>query len=166
MPLRGASAPACGLVLARAWATVPVRSEASSAPAVTAAVSARSTLRPKPTVGRPGGQLVALQPPSGPTATTCWAAVGTVAAQLGEHDLAGVAERGSSSKPTVSATSGNQTRRHCAAASRATRRSRSTVARPARAAPAHHAALAAQRHDAVDAQLGQLLDHPLGPLAP
>ena len=47
-------------------ATVPVRSEAMSAPAVTAAVSARSTLRPKPTVGRPDAQLVAAPPALGP----------------------------------------------------------------------------------------------------
>ena len=71
---------------------------------------------------------------------------------------------GSSAKGTVSPTSGSQTRRHWAAASRATRRSRSTRRLPAGAVPADHAALGAQRHDPVDAQLGQLLDHPFGAL--
>ena len=53
-----------------AGATVPVRSDAIRAPAVTAAVSARSTLSPKPTVGRPEASSSLLHPPSGPTATT------------------------------------------------------------------------------------------------
>ena len=55
---------------------------------MTAAVSARSTLRPKPTVGRPDASSSVLHPPSGPTATTRWAPRRPVAAQLRQHDLA------------------------------------------------------------------------------
>ena len=76
-----------------AAATVPVRSEASSAPAVTAAVSARSTLSPNPTVGRPERQLVGAPPALGPDGHDALGQRGPVPAQLGQDDLARATQR-------------------------------------------------------------------------
>ena len=75
-------------------ATVPVRREANSAAAVTAAVSARRTLNPNPTVGSPDDSSSVLHPPSGPTATDALGRRGPVPAQLGQHHLAGFAQGG------------------------------------------------------------------------
>ena len=71
-----------------------------------------------------------------------------------------------SPKPVTSVTSGSQTRRLWAAASRATRRRRAQRwPRRARRPSAPRSARCRQRHDAVDAELGQLLDDPLGAVA-
>ena len=146
-------------------ATVPVRSEAMSAPAVTAAVSARSTLSPNPTVDRPEPSSSLLHPPSGPTATTRWARVGRSPlswasatspgaperAQLLETD--GVGHLGQPDAPALG-------RRLPGDPAQALDRGLTPLS-----GPAHHAAFAAQRDDTVDPELGQLLDHPLGTLA-
>ena len=148
-----------------AAATVPVRREAKSAPAVTAAVSARRTLNPNPTVGSPDASSSVLHPPSGPTATTRWAAVGRSPLSW------------ASTTSPVPPRAGQVAEAHRVAhlgqpdAAALRRRFARHPAQPLdrrlapRAGPADDAALAAQRHDAIDAQLGQLLDDPLGPLA-
>ena len=101
-----------------------------SAAAVTAAVSARSTLRPKPTVGRPDASSSALQPPSGPTATTSCDARRRSPLSWASTTSPGAPSPPSASKRMTSLISGSQTRRHWPAASRATRRSRSTAPWP------------------------------------
>ena len=146
-------------------ATVPVRREASRAPAVTAAVSARSTLSPNPTVGSPDASSPVLHPPSGPTATTRWDTLGrsplswASTTSPGAPNAAQVAEGhavGHLGQPDAPALG---------------RRLAGHPAQPldgrlaAGAAPADDAALAEERHDAVDAQLGELLDDPFGALA-
>ena len=120
-------------------ATVPVRSDTIRAPAVTAAVSARSTLSPKPTVGRPDVSSALLHPPSGPTATTRCAAWSRSPLSWASTTSPDAPSSASWSKPLDRGA-------------------------PARGAPADDAAFAHQRHDAIDPELGELLDDPLGAL--
>ena len=146
-------------------ATVPVRSETSRAPAVTAAVSARSTLRPKPTVGSPAPSSAVLHPPSGPTATTRWAGVGRSPLSCASTTSPGPPSDARSAKLDGV---GHLGQPDPAALRRGLpgHAPQALHRRPAsRTAPAHHAALRAQRDDAVDAQLGQFLHHPLRTLA-
>ncbi len=145
-------------------ATVPVRNETMRAPAVTAAVSARNTLRPKPTVGSPDASSSVLHPPSGPTATTCWCADGRSPLSCARTTSPGAPSAGSRRSARCRdlgqpdpATLGGRL-----AGDPAQPLDRGLAARPV---PAHHAALADERDDAVDAELGQLLDDPFGPLA-
>ena len=116
---------------------------------------------PSPTVPGTRASSASSQPPSGPTATTGWA-------REGGAPPGWARPRGTpvdpARAPTVetSDTSGNHARRLWAAASRATRRRRST-ARAARS-PSQRTTARRERmgDDPVHPELGELLDHPLG----
>ena len=132
-----------------------------SVPAATAAVSARRTVGPSPTVSNPASSSALSQPPSGPMATTGWPRCGGPPPGLAKVVGLPVREARDPSVET-SATSGNQARRLWAAASRATRRSRSTDLVARIAFPANYRSSGEYRHDPVHTQLGELLHHPLG----
>ena len=131
---------------------------------MTAAVSARRTLSPNPTVGRPDASSSVLHPPSGPTATTCWASVGRSPLSWASTTSPGPPRADRSANGDGVADVGQPD----AAALRGRLARHPAQLLDARLAPgtgpAHDAALGAQRNDAVDPQLGQLLDHPFGTL--
>ena len=135
-------------------------------PAATAAVSARSTVGPRPTPCRKPASSSSSHPPSGPTATTGWASDGRAAHR------GGPAAEG---RPTRAARSEQRVDRPPprAATSAGTGRpppGPPVAAAPPPARPRSPSQRTTERavwigHDPVHPELGELLDDPLGPVA-